>query len=417
MSSHRSKAAAWRFLKNVRPSYILLISAVPFVLYLFLSAEDYQAAFSRIAPGLWLTVLVTVLSYVFAALLGLVLAGLLILRLGKRTLSLALLLALLLGAGSAFFFSRPHATYSLAGAPEGRVAIIQGTPGGLSERIQRGNYRVIGGAGETGGGGEIGGAGEAGAPAARSIRAVVDVEGAYGALESGTVTAVFVPTDRVPTGAPVLWTVSFLPPNAQGPALALLVFCVITLLLAFAAWQSGEHPLAIFAELYVDMIRGIPMLVIILYVGFPLQGAIRDATGGFLEPSRLARGVIAISLGYAAYMAEIFRAGIQAVAKGQIEASRSLGLSGWQTARFVVLPQALRIVIPPLGNEFIAMLKDTSLLSLLSLREVTQRTREFTADTFEYFPGFNTVAVLYIGLTLAASSLIKFVERRTEGER
>ena len=92
------------------------------------------------------------------------------------------------------------------------------------------------------------------------------------------------------------------------------------------------------------------MLVIILYVGFPLQGAIRDITAGIIDMSRVTRGIVGISLGYAAYMAEIFRAGIEAIPKGQFEAARSLGLNGWQTAFYIVLPQALKIVIPPLGK-------------------------------------------------------------------
>jgi len=189
------------------------------------------------------------------------------------------------------------------------------------------------------------------------------------------------------------------------------------LALTFASSQSGHHPLRLVAELYVDVLRGIPMLVVILYVGFPLQGAIRDATGGFIDMSRLTRGVVGISLGYAAYMAEIFRAGIEAIGKGQTEAARSLGLSNWQTARHVILPQALRIVVPPLGNEFIAMLKDTSLLSALSVRDITQRARELQASNFEVFPPFNTVAILYIVLTLMASSLAKTVERRSSWNR
>ena len=87
--------------------------------------------------------------------------------------------------------------------------------------------------------------------------------------------------------------------------------------------------------------------------------------------------MIAIAIGYSAYMAEIFRSGIEAVPKGQVEAAQSLGLSRWLAARLIILPQALRIVVPPLGNEFIAMIKDTSLLSILSVRDVTQRMREF----------------------------------------
>jgi His/Glu/Gln/Arg/opine family amino acid ABC transporter permease subunit len=215
-----------------------------------------------------------------------------------------------------------------------------------------------------------------------------------------------------PSTAPNLWEVSFLPNSARNPALTLMVLAAVLGVLTFASWQTRQHPLAIFAELYIDMIRGIPMLVIILYVGFPLQGAIRDITAGIIDMSRVTRGIVGISLGYAAYMAEIFRAGIEAIPKGQFEAARSLGLNGWQTAFYVVLPQALKIVIPPLGNEFIAMLKDTSLLSILSVRDITQRAREFQSSNFIVFAPFNTVAILYISLTLASSSLVKFIERR-----
>ena len=98
--------------------------------------------------------------------------------------------------------------------------------------------------------------------------------------------------------------------------------------------------------------------------------------------------------------------------RSQIEAARSLGLSTWQLARLVVLPQALRIVIPPLGNEFIAMLKDTSLLSILSVRDMTQRMREFQSASFLPFAPFNSAALLYVCLTLAAASLIGFIERK-----
>ncbi|HEX7004835.1 MAG TPA: amino acid ABC transporter permease [Trueperaceae bacterium] len=381
-------------MRQVRPSYLILLIALPLTVYLFATVDDYSAAFAFLAPGIWTTVEVTVIAYILAAVLGLGLAGLLLLRSGRWTLPTYLLIALILAGLASYYLTRPQVEYVLVGQDEGLVAIIQGTPQEQSEIIQRGDYAE-------------------GAPR-RNIRAVLDAESALDRLESGTVGAAFLPAEEVPAGAPVLWETGFLPPSAKGPGVALSVLTAIIVMLTFAGWQSGKHPLAIFAELYVDMIRGIPMLVIILYIGFPVQGAVRDISNGVLEPSRLTRGIIAIGLGYAAYMAEIFRAGIQAVPRGQVEAARSLGLSGWQTARFVVLPQALRIVIPPLGNEFIAMLKDTSLLSLLSLREITQRTREFAAETFEYFPAFNSVALLYIGLTLAASSLLKTIERRAD---
>jgi len=383
--------------RKVRPSYLILLTALPFVVYLFVANERYQAALRFILPGLGTTAFVTVVAYVVASALGLVLAGLQMLRLGQHTLRNFLVGSLVLLAGAAFLFTRPQLQYSLVGEGGGRVAIIEGTPASASEKVRRGDYE-----------GSLG---------VLSVRAVTDSAAALERLEAGTVSAAFVPSADVPPGVPVAYETSFLPPAFQRPAMLLSVLGLLGLSLTFAASQSGLHPLRLIAELYVDVLRGIPMLVVILYVGFPLQGAIRDATGGFIDMSRLTRGVVGISLGYSAYMAEIFRAGIEAIGKGQTEAARSLGLSTWQTARFVVLPQALRIVVPPLGNEFIAMLKDTSLLSVLSVRDITQRAREFQAANFEVFPPFNTVAVLYIVLTLMASSLAKTVERRTSWNR
>jgi polar amino acid transport system permease protein len=375
----------------------MLLTALPFVVYLFASNVRYQEAQKVLLPGIGTTAYVTVVAYVVASALGLLLAGLQMLRLGDHTVRNFLVGSLVLAAGAAFFFTRPHLQYSLVGQGGGRVAIIEGTPAGASARVRAGEYQ-----------GSLGVLG---------VRAVTDSDAALERLESGVVSAAFIPTGDVPEGMPVVYQTSFLSPAFQRPAMLLTVLGLFGLALTFAASQSGHHPLRLVAELYVDVLRGIPMLVVILYVGFPLQGAIRDATGGLIDMSRVTRGIVGISLGYAAYMAEIFRAGIEAIGKGQTEAARSLGLSTWQTARFVILPQALRIVVPPLGNEFIAMLKDTSLLSVLSVRDITQRAREFQASNFEVFPPFNTVAVLYIVLTLMASSLAKTVERRTSWSR
>lgn len=377
---------------SLGPSTFILLSALPFVMYLFATAPDYRRALEYILPGLGVTALITVLAYLSALVLGLGLAGLLLLRCKRWTNLRFGTLALLAAVASVFFFTRPAADYTLIGSTDGRVAILEGTPARVSGQIQSGAY-----------GGE-----------GMSVRSFSSVQDALAGLSDGTVSAAFLPSAQAPVGAPVLWQTSFLPPSARNPALLTAVLAVLLLLLSVAGFWSFEHPLRIFAELYIDMIRGIPMLVIILYVGFPLQGAIRDATGGVLDMPILMRGTVAIALGYAAYLAEIFRAGIEAVPHGQREAARSLGLSSTQTARFVVLPQALRIVTPPLGNEFIAMLKDTSLLSVLGVRELTQLTREYQAANFQVFPPFNTVAILYIALTLVASSLLKWLERRTK---
>ncbi len=377
---------------SLGPSTIVLLSALPFVIYLFVTAPDYQRALRYIVPGVGITAAVTILAYLTALLLGLGLAGLLLLKCGRWTNLRFAVAALLAALASVFFFTRPATDYTLVGDSSGRVAILSGTPSRVSKQIQSGAY-----------GGE-----------GMSVRSFTSVEDALVGLEDGTVSAAFIPTLQVPQGLSALWQVAFLPSAARNPALLTAVVAVLLLMLSVAGWWSFEHPLRIFAELYIDMIRGIPMLVIILYVGFPLQGALRDATGGLVDMPILMRGVVAIALGYAAYLAEIFRAGIEAVPHGQREAARTLGLTGTQTARFVVLPQALRIVTPPLGNEFIAMLKDSSLLSVLGVRELTQLAREYQAANFQIFEPFNTVAVLYIAITLIASSLLKWLERRTK---
>ncbi len=385
-------------LRRVRPSNIVLLALLPLVVYLFASDVDYQSALRFLLPGLRYTISVTLLGYALAAVLGLALALLLLLKPGKRTLPTFFALG---GVGlvvGALFLLAPKTELVLAGSPEGRVAIVRGTPARIVEVVQDGSYAE--------------GAQE------RRFLSALDAQAALGFLAEGRVGAVLLPPERVPADLPELWRVEFLPDTARNPAFLGIGLGLAFLLLAFAGWQTGHHPLSVFAELYVDLIRGVPMLVVVLFIGFVIPGALRDLTGGRVVIRHdLLRGVLAIAIGYAAYMAEIFRAGIEAIPKGQIEAARSLGLTSGQTARFVTLPQALRIVLPPLGNEFIAMLKDTALLSVIGVGDVTQKAREFGAATLNLFPPYNSAAVIYIALTLAASSLLKSLERRSAWTR
>jgi len=389
--------------RGVRASTLVLLSALPFVVLLFATTENYRRALAFILPGIAVTIGATLAAYLAAGVLGLGLAALLALRAGPATWWRTGVVALLAGVGAVVAFTRPPEVYVLVGVAEAgaRVAFVQGTPQGLADRLR---------------GGRWGDGGDDSAPAL-TIRAVDSAETALARLAEGQAATAFVPAAAAPSEVPELWRAEFLPPGVARTGAALATLALLTGALAIASRWSAQHPLTIFAEMYVDALRGVPMLVVILYVGFPLQGALRELSGGAIDMSRMTRGVVALALGYAAYMAEIFRAGIEAVPRGQVEAARSLGLDGGQTARHVVLPQALRIVVPPLGNEFIAMLKDTALLSILSVRDITQRAREFQASSFLTFPPYNTVAILYIGLTLAASSLVKWVERRTSWGR
>jgi polar amino acid transport system permease protein len=166
------------------------------------------------------------------------------------------------------------------------------------------------------------------------------------------------------------------------------------------------------STLYVEVIRGLPMLVIILYAGFVVAPNLRDRTGGTLELGRLTGAILGLGFGYGAYLAEVFRAGIQSIHFGQMEAARSLGMSYPQAMRHVILPQAIRVILPPLGNDFIAMLKDSSLISVVALPEILQQGRLWVSRTFRGFEGYNTVAMYYLMMTLLLSLLVRFIERR-----
>ena len=164
--------------------------------------------------------------------------------------------------------------------------------------------------------------------------------------------------------------------------------------------------IARFANCYVDFIRGTPLLVQIFLVYFALPGII----GHRVDPYFAA--ISACSINSGAYIAEIFRAGIQSIDKGQMEAGRSLGMSWAQTMRYVIMPQAFKRIIPPLGNEFIAMLKDSSLVSVIGFEELTRRGQLIIARTYASFEIWMAVAVIYLIMTFTVARLVGMLERR-----
>ncbi len=189
-------------------------------------------------------------------------------------------------------------------------------------------------------------------------------------------------------------------------ALALVIGLIIGLM------RVQKNPvLYAFATLYVEVIRGIPLLVILLYAGFVVSPWLRDNTP--LTLSDEWEAILGLSFGYGAFIAEIFRAGIQSISRGQMEAARSLGMSYPQAMRNVILPQAVRVVLPPLGNDFIAMLKDSALISVLALPDILQLGRLYISRTFRAFEGYNTVALLYLLMTLFLSLIVRIIERRS----
>jgi polar amino acid transport system permease protein len=233
---------------------------------------------------------------------------------------------------------------------------------------------------------------------------------------------------------------------------------------------SGNPVFFNVATVYVEVVRGVPLLVILLFVNFAFAPWFRDefpnAAGnviqfillvggavtlyyliarwswrriepaGLIQPvlttviitaglaalmlylrgnsdlTPVQRGILGLAFGYGAFLAELFRAGIQSIGRGQMEAARSLGMNYLQAMRYIILPQAFRVVLPPLGNEFIAILKDTSLIAILALPELTQKARLFAADTFRPFEPYITIGFLYLCMTLFLSFVVRVVERR-----
>ena len=177
------------------------------------------------------------------------------------------------------------------------------------------------------------------------------------------------------------------------------------------------------SRFYIEIVRGIPIIVLLLYVAFVLAPAMVSGWNWLItsigfDPIRnrdfslMWRAIIALTIGYSAFIAEVFRAGIQSVETGQIEAAKSLGLNGWQRFRLIIFPQAIRTIMPPLGNDFIAMIKDSSLVSVLGVLDITQLGKVTAAGNFRYFETYNVVALIYLIMTVTLSLLLRRLERR-----
>lgn len=222
------------------------------------------------------------------------------------------------------------------------------------------------------------------------------------------------------TVAKGLWVTIFV--TLVGFALATALGLVIALL-----GMSDSVILRQVARFYVEVVRGIPILVLLFYIAFvgaPGFVALYNlataplVSAGITDPmvvrdvSLMWRAIIALMIGYSAFIAEIFRAGIQSIDKGQIEAANALGLSRSQRFRLVIFPQAIRVIFPPLSNDFVAMVKDSSLVSVLGVADITQMGKVYASGSFRFFETYSIVAYVYLVLTIGLSILLRGFEKR-----
>jgi len=198
-----------------------------------------------------------------------------------------------------------------------------------------------------------------------------------------------------------------------------LVWCLLRV--------STSRILQEFSSFYVEIIRGVPMLVLLYFISFvgapALVGALNWLGSPLIEAGVIAeinvrqvdftaRAILALTIGYSAFISEVLRAGIESIEKDQREAAQTEGANYWQTMRFILLPQAVRNVLPALGNEFIAMLKDSALVSALGVQDITQLGKVYSASTFKFFETYSIVALLYLVMTLGLALVIRWMEKR-----
>lgn len=204
--------------------------------------------------------------------------------------------------------------------------------------------------------------------------------------------------------------------SAMGKTLIIALYglffaCILGLIFGILSVLKNKFCNVLY-RLFVDIIRGVPMIVLAFFVYFGVPLAVNKIGSGGFTLSALQAGIICLALNCGAYMAEIIRAGIQSVDIGQMEAARSLGMSYGKAMRKVVLPQAIRTMIPSIINQFIITLKDTSILSVIGFPELVNQAKNVVAITFNSFGVWAIVAVMYLIVITILSYSAKLIERR-----
>jgi len=218
-----------------------------------------------------------------------------------------------------------------------------------------------------------------------------------------------------------------------GTSLAAYLIAIVLGLLTGLGRMSRNVFVRNVARTYIELVRGIPMLVLIFFialVGVPAAvdfinsigewfasiglTALADLFGGMENQAvpMIVRAIIALAVTYGAFLAEIFRAGIQSIGRGQMEAARSLGMTYAAAMRYIILPQAIRNILPALGNDFVSMVKDSSLVSLLAVRDMTQMAKVYSGSTFRFREAYVTLSILYLTMTVSLSLGVQAIERR-----
>lgn len=192
---------------------------------------------------------------------------------------------------------------------------------------------------------------------------------------------------------------------------AIVIGAAFGLLLALCS-QTKSKVLQVLAKIYVDVVRGTPMLVQALIMAYGVPWLLQSWGTGFKWANLVIPAIIVCGCNSAAYMSEVIRSGIQAVDKGQMEAARSLGMSHGMAMKLIIIPQAIRVILPAFANEFVTLIKETSVLGYVGVIEILRRGQLWNASSFETFPAYIGVALAYMLLTIPLSKIINGYERK-----
>lgn len=201
-------------------------------------------------------------------------------------------------------------------------------------------------------------------------------------------------------------------PVTLGVTLASIIIGVLLGLVLALMKMSKSKALSVISGVYVEVVRGTPLVVQALILAYGLPQLLQSKGVAFKWPYLVIPAIIVCGLNSAAYVAEVIRSGIQAVDKGQMEAARSLGMTHRKAMRLIVIPQALKIVLPSFGNEFVSLIKETSVLSYVGVVEILRRGALWNAATFNTFEAYVGVALVYMLLSIPTSKLIKHLEKK-----
>ena len=198
--------------------------------------------------------------------------------------------------------------------------------------------------------------------------------------------------------------------------LAAFVWALILGLLAGLGRVSKNVVLRNVATTYIEFVRGVPTVVLIFTLALVVVPSVAEFIGAQNSITNTSRAIAALAIIYGAFLGEVFRAGIESVPKGQMEAAHSLGMTTFQAMRLVILPQAIRNIMPALGNDFVAMLKDSSLVTLLAVRDLTQQAKLYSGSSFRFRETYLVLTFLYLTMTITLSLVLRWYERRIRTE-